>query len=89
MCIAVNCSWSFVYSVIILCVSLLPHVYYFTIRVLLSHILLDARLLIRSQYPEGLVTGQLGTVFFLVSLCLKANAEMVPKTPSCYCMLLT
>jgi hypothetical protein len=24
----------------------------------------------------------------LVSLCLKANAEMVPKTPSCYCMLL-
>jgi hypothetical protein len=27
-------------------------------------------------------------MFFLVSLCLKANAEMVPKTPSCYCMLL-
>jgi len=26
--------------------------------------------------------------FFLVSVCLKANAEMVPKTPSCYCMLL-
>jgi hypothetical protein len=26
--------------------------------------------------------------FFLVSLCLNANAEMVPKTPSCYCMLL-
>jgi len=26
--------------------------------------------------------------FFLVSLGLKANAEMVPKTPSCYCMLL-
>jgi hypothetical protein len=25
---------------------------------------------------------------FLVSLCLKANADMVPKTPSCYCMLL-
>ena len=25
---------------------------------------------------------------FLVSLCLKANAKMVPKTPSCYCMLL-
>jgi len=24
--------------------------------------------------------------FFLVSLCLKANAEMVPKTPSWYCM---
>jgi hypothetical protein len=26
--------------------------------------------------------------FSLVSLCLKAKAEMVPKTPSCYCMLL-
>ena len=25
---------------------------------------------------------------WLASLCLKANAEMVPKTPSCYCMLL-
>jgi len=27
-------------------------------------------------------------VFFLVSLCLKANAEMVPKIPSCHYMLL-
>ena len=26
--------------------------------------------------------------FFLVSLCLKSNAEMVPKIPSCHCMLL-
>jgi hypothetical protein len=26
--------------------------------------------------------------FFLVSLYLKANAEIVPNTPSCYCMLL-
>ena len=26
--------------------------------------------------------------FFLVYLCLKANAEMVPKTPSCHYMLL-
>jgi hypothetical protein len=33
----------------------------------------------RSQYPEGPATGHLGTGFFLVSLCLKANAEMVPK----------
>ena len=24
----------------------------------------------------------------MVSLCLKANAEMVPKIPSCHCMLL-
>ena len=29
------------------------------------------------------------TPFFpLVSMCLKANAQMVPKTPGCYCMLL-
>jgi hypothetical protein len=47
---------------------------------------LVAGLLARSQYPEGPATGHLGTG--LVSLCLKANAEMVPKTPSCYCMLL-
>jgi len=26
--------------------------------------------------------------FFLVSLCLKSNAEMVPKIPSCHYMLL-
>ena len=29
-----------------------------------------------------------GHRFFLVSLCLKANAEMVPKIPSCHYMLL-
>jgi len=34
-----NCSWSFVYCVIILCVSLLPHVYCFTVCVLPSYIL--------------------------------------------------
>jgi hypothetical protein len=45
-------------------------------------------LVARSQYSEGPVTGHLGTGFFLVSLCLKANAEMVPKTPSCYCMII-
>ena len=28
-------------------------------------------------------------VDFPVSLCLKANAEMVPKIPSCHYMLLT
>jgi len=50
--------------------------------------LLDAGLLARSQYPEGPATGQLDTFFFLVSLCLKANAEMVPKIPSCHYMLL-
>jgi len=39
MVIAVNCSWSFMYCVIILCVSLLPHVYCFTVFVLLSYII--------------------------------------------------
>jgi hypothetical protein len=52
---------------------------------------LDAGLLARSQYPEGPVTGHLGTGFSwfpCVSLCLKANAEMVPKIPNCHYMLL-
>jgi len=41
---------------------------------------LDAGLLARSQYSEGLVTGHLDTgFFFLVSLCLKANAQMDPS----------
>jgi hypothetical protein len=39
-----------------------------------------ARLLARSQYPEGPATGHLGTGFSWVSLCLNANAEMIPKT---------
>ena len=51
-------------------------------------ITLGAGLLARSQYSEGPATGHLDTRFFLVSLCLKANAEMVPKIPSCHYMLL-
>ena len=47
---------------------------------------LDAGLLARSQYPEGPATGHLDIDFFLVSLCLQANAEMVPKFLSCYYM---
>jgi hypothetical protein len=39
---------------------------------------LDAGLLARSQYPAT------SRQFFLGSLCLQANAEMVPKFPSCY-----
>jgi len=58
-----------------------------TVCVLLF-ITLDAGLLARSQYSEGPATGHLDTGFFLVSLCLKANAEMVPKIPSCHYMLL-
>jgi hypothetical protein len=59
-----------------------------TLRVLFYYVCstLVTGLLARSQYPEGPATGQLGTGFPWFP-CLKANAEMVPKTPSCYCML--
>jgi len=59
-------------------------VLFYSVCIAVLHTLV-AGLLARSQYPEGPATGHR---FFLVSLCLKANAEMVPKTPSCYCMLL-
>ena len=39
MHIAANCSWSFVCCVIILCLFVFPHVYCFTVCVLLSYIL--------------------------------------------------
>ena len=48
----------------------------------------DAGLLARNQYSEGPATGHLDKGFFLVSLCLKANAETVPNIPSCHYMLL-
>jgi len=48
----------------------------------------DAGLLARSQYSEGPATGHLDAGFFFVSPCLLANAEMVPKIPSCHYMLL-
>jgi len=50
-----NCSWFFVYCVIILCVSLLSHVHCF-IAVLNT-------LVAGGQYPEGPVTGHLSTGF--------------------------
>ena len=49
-------------------------------------IIIDAGPLARSQNLEGPATGHLDTGFILVSLCLQANAEMVPKFPSCYYM---
>ena len=69
----------------ILFVFVIPYVhllYYVCIAVLI----LDAGLPARSQYPEGPATGHLDTGFILVSLCLQANAQMVPQFPSCYCM---
>jgi hypothetical protein len=49
---------------------------------------LDAGLLASSQYLESPATGHLDTGFSWFPLCLKANAEMVPKIPSCHYMLL-
>ena len=50
---------------------------------------LVAGLLAKGQYPEGPATGHLGTGFaWFLCVCLQANAKMVPKTASCYCMLL-
>jgi len=61
------------------------------IRVLLFYVCiavltLDAGLLARSQYPEGPANGHLDTGFSWFPCCLQANAEMVPKFPSCYYM---
>jgi hypothetical protein len=46
---------------------------------------LDAGLLASSHYQEGPATGHLGTGF---SWFPCANAETVPKIPSCHYMLL-
>jgi hypothetical protein len=63
MCIATNCSWIFVYWVIILegifvtsCV-----LFYYACTAVLRTV--DAGLLARSQYPEGLATGTSTQVF--------------------------
>ena len=66
----------------ILCVFVVPYVYMLH-YVCIAALTLDAGLLARSQYPEGPPPRHR---FFLVSLCLQANAEMVPKFPSCYYM---
>ena len=71
----------------ILFVFVVPYVY-LLYHVCIAILTLDAGLLARSQYPEGPATGHLDTSFFLVSLCLQANAEMVPEFLSCYYMLL-
>ena len=46
-----------------------------------------AGLLARSQYPEGPGPATSAQIFLGFPV-FKANFEMVPKTPSCYCMLL-
>ena len=83
-CIFVNC-FCVACIVVILCVFVVPYVY-LLYYVCIAVLTLDAGLLARSQYPEGPVTPPPRHRFFLVSLCLQANAEMVPKFPSCYYM---
>jgi len=68
-------------------VFVVPYVY-LLYYVCIAVFTLGAGLLARSRYPEGPVIGHIDTGFFLVSLCLQANAEMVPQFPSCYYMLL-
>ena len=70
--------------VVFLCI--LSSYVYLLYYVCIAVFTLDTGLLARSQYSEGRATGHLDTG--LVSLCLKANAEMVPKIPSCHYMLL-
>ena len=55
----------------------------------LSLSVLFVGLLARSQYASGRSCDRPSRHrFSLVFLCFQANAEMVPKIPSCYCMLL-
>ena len=64
MYIATNCSWSFMFWVIILeCIFVTSCV--FVVLCVCAAVLhtLVAGLLARSQYPEGTATGHLGTGF--------------------------
>ena len=83
-----NCFWLAVRIVVVVMCVLLCCVYLLYCVGIAFFFTLDAGLLARSQYSEGPATGHLDTRFFLVSLCLKSNAEMVPKIPSCHYMLL-
>ena len=86
MCIAANCSRYFVHCYYYLvCIFVTACVLFYCVCIAVLHTLV-AGLLARSQYPEGPATGHLGTGFPWFPR-LKVNAEMVPKTPSCYCML--
>jgi hypothetical protein len=84
MCIAANCSWSFVYCVIILCVFLLPHVYCFTVCIAVLHTLV-AVLLARSHYPNQYTrsqypaTGHLGTGFSWFPCVYKRMLRWFPR----------
>jgi len=68
------------------CIFVTSCVLFYCVCIAVLHTLV-AGLPARSQYPEGPATGHLSTGFSGFP-CLKSNTEMVPKTPSCHCMLL-
>jgi len=78
MCIAVNCSWSFVYCVIILCVSLLLNVYCFTVCIAVLHNSVAGQLA-RSQYSEGPANGHLDTGFSWFPCVYKQMLRWFPR----------
>ena len=74
--LVVSVSYIYIYIYIYICYV---GIFFFT---------LDAGLLARNQYSKGPATGHLDTGFSLFPCAQKANAEMVPKIPSCHYMLL-
>jgi len=79
MCIGANCSWSFVYCVIILCVIFVTScVLFYYVCIAVSHTLV-ARLLARSQYPEGPATGHLSTGFSRFPCVYKRMLRWFPR----------
>ena len=92
MCVLLSYLFCVFIVVIVLCVYCCRTCPMCVLQYLLNYVCvagvtLDAELQARSQYSEGSATGQLDTGFSWFP-CLKAYAKMVPKTPSCYCMLL-
>ena len=67
------------YCVVILCVSLLPHVYCFYYVCIAVLYTLVAGLLARSQYPEGPATGRLGTGFSWFPCVYKRVLRWFPR----------
>ena len=66
------------YCVIILCVSLLPNVYCFTVCIAVLHTLVEG-LLARSQNPEGPATVQQGTGFSWFPCVYKRMLRWFPR----------
>ena len=78
MCIAANCSWSFVCCVIVLRALLSSYVY-LLYCVCIAVFTLDAGLLARSQYWEGPATGHLGTGFSRFPCVYKQMLRWFPR----------